>query len=708
MNNRNDEFESLQLNSLSLLNADKDIENIDIGELGYKFSDVFDLGEIQKIQDEFAAATGVASIITEVDGTPITRPSNFCCFCNDIVRKTEKGLKNCIHSDSIIGSPRKDGPRIQRCLSGGLLDGGASIMLGDRHIANWLIGQIIDDESDVEKVLSYTDEIGVERNVANSALQKVTRMPRQQFENICSFLFLNARQLSRLAEENIIQAYEISRRKIAEQEIKKLNEELEEMVMTRTCQLEETNAELEETNAILEEEVAERVKAQEEIEKLNSELETKIVERTYQFIEARIQTEAANAELIKINDALTKEIAERIEIENALRKSKFEAEQANIAKSKFLANMSHEIRTPMNGIIGMTELALLTELDSIQREYLSVVKSSSKSLLRVLNDVLDYSKIDAGKVDLVVAPFDIREVTQEVITLFDVAARQKNLYIEMSIDERIPKLILGDSVRLRQVLSNLVGNGVKFTLSGGIKINIFISALLEDSLELKFVVSDTGIGIAEDQLDKLFKRFSRVDDSNNRLFGGTGLGLAISEKLVEMMGGKIGVVSKESVGSDFYFTACFRLREAIDPLNQKNIPSLSPFEAKKTADKKVLLVEDDKVSSTLAVIILRRMGLQVIAAGNGKEAIDAYRKEKFDLILMDINMPYMDGYSATSVIRLSEQNLGLGSHTPIIAMTAYALSGDKEKCLEAGMDDYITKPIDISELEGKVEKWINR
>ncbi|HEY5561111.1 MAG TPA: PocR ligand-binding domain-containing protein [Clostridiaceae bacterium] len=246
--------------------------------IDYKFSDIFDLVEIQEIQDAFSSATGVASIITEIDGTPITKPSNFCYFCNEVVRKTEKGMKNCMISDSIIGSPKKDGPRLQRCLSGGLMDGGASIMVGDKHIANWLIGQILDSDYKIDDMLAYADEIGVDRDIVTNALHEVTPMPKQQFSDICNFLFLTASQLSKLAIKNVVQAEEIAKRKVAEKQFKQLNEELEKNVLERTYQLEEINAALEikviertsqlqDMNAILEEEIMEKTQAENELKK---------------------------------------------------------------------------------------------------------------------------------------------------------------------------------------------------------------------------------------------------------------------------------------------------------------------------------------------------------------------------------------------------------------------------------------------------------
>jgi len=355
----------------------------------------------------------------------------------------------------------------------------------------------------------------------------------------------------------------------------------------------------------------------------------------------------------------------------------------------------------MNGIIGMMDLTLMTQLTSEQRGYLEIAKNSTHSLLRVLNDILDYSKIEAGKMELEELPFDLKNVMNEVLDLFDINAKQKNLYIKLKIDETVPKTIIGDYIRVRQVLSNLIGNAIKFTIDGGIEVSVTSGKFCNEGIKLEFRVADTGIGIPKDKLNKLFKSFSQVDDSNTREYGGTGLGLAICEKLVGMMDGEIWVESQEGVGSKFYFTAVFRFEKGDVEGTRKLEGKWATIGTENNESRKVLVVEDDKISSKITTILLEKMGFSVTAVVDGRAAVEILKKEPFHLILLDMNLPYVDGYSIASMIRSEKQHIN--NRTPIIAITAYALKGDREKCMNAGMNEYISKPINTEEFINKIK-----
>jgi PAS domain S-box-containing protein len=402
---------------------------------------------------------------------------------------------------------------------------------------------------------------------------------------------------------------------------------------------------------------------------------------------------------------ISRDITERKREAQALQLAKEAAESANRAKSAFLANMSHEIRTPLNAVIGMTELVLKSPLTDQQREFLQTVRDSGEALLAVINDILDFSKIEAGKLELDSRAFDLWENLGETLKPFAIRAQQQGLELASFIHPQVPRMVLGDYNRLRQVVINLLGNALKFTESGEVSLEVMRESQAGNDVLLHFIVADTGIGIPAAKQSTIFEMFEQADTSTTRRHGGTGLGLAIAARIIGLMDGRIWVDSEVGRGSRFHFTVRLGLA-AGGPAVPPPLPAVAPpaVPRRRAANLYVLLAEDSSVNQKLVTALLEEQGHKIRLVNNGREALAAWESEAFDLILMDVQMPEMDGLEAAARIRARERHSG--AHVPIAAMTAYALKGDRERCLEAGMDAYIAKPIRADEFFDTIEALV--
>lgn len=687
-----------------------------------QFFDLFNLDEIQRLQDLFSDATRVASIITYPDGSPITKPSNFCRLCQDIVRKTEIGCANCYKSDGSMGSHHPNGPEIRQCLSAGLWDAGACITVGGKHIANWLIGQVRNEATDENLFMDYAEKIGADKADFLLALAEVPIMSASQFEKIAEMLFAFANDLSEKAFSNLQLNLQIEKKNKAEEALIKEQYLMEALMNnlplhiyfkdkdSRFIRINKAHAHSFGVRS------PEEAVGKSDFDFFTDEHATSALEDE-QFIlksgkplikeeketrKDRPDTWVSTIKLPLFNHkgktigtfGISRDITTQKYAEKELLNAKERAEESDRLKSAFLANMSHEIRTPMNGILGFADLLKEPGLSGeSQKEYIQIIEKSGVRMLNIINDIIDISKIESGQMDVTLSDTNVNDQTQYIYTFFKPEVEQKGL--QFILKNGLPyksSIIHTDREKIYAILTNLVKNAIKFTNHGSIEFGYYVK-----SDKLEFYIRDTGAGIPKEQLSLIFERFRQGNESLSKEYEGSGLGLSISKAYIELLGGKIRVESKVGYGSTFYFTLPFNGEQENNILENDGMVKDVISQMK---NLKILVVEDDELSILLLTKVVNLVAKEIVFAVNGVEAVEKCRTNPdIDLVLMDMKMHEMDGFEATRQIRHFNKKV------VIIAQTAFTLTGDRERAIEAGCNEYISKPIHKEQLLGLIKKF---